>query len=243
MNQPLTKDDFIYYDAESDSVYFGLASDSEIIKYEEHLFFVDKVQSAVEGFQSEDFHVNVGRIKCVKCGIYKAVVNDDREGRTLCFACVHKKWFPVFVDDAGWLDVSKHVKGYENTLTSLAGKDSLSQPSPLVKTNVLETKHEGMQQSGVLAGELETCEDCDSIKGSPQKKHAPRNGQPIRVSGVKYDDIIVEDETADAYKKVQWPIKKQSPEKICSGCRAHFIDGKCPDTNCGCVYHKENEVC
>lgn len=153
-NQPLTKDDFIYYDAESDSVYFGLASDSEIIKYEEPLSFADKVQSAVEGLRKEIA---------------------EHLGEAVSYELTYK-WFPVFTEDSGWLDVSKYVKGYENTLLSLAGKDSLSQPSPLVKTNVLETKHEGMQQSGVLAGELETCEDCDSIKGSPQKKHAPCKG-------------------------------------------------------------------
>lgn len=215
MNQPLTKDDFIYYDAESDSVYFGLASDSEIIKYEEPLSFADKVQSAVEGLRKEIA---------------------EHLGEAVSYELTYK-WFPVFTEDSGWLDVSKYVKGYENTLLSLAGKDSLSRPSKS------SPNLEGQLQHGVNTGELKTCEDYDSIKGSPQKKHAPRNGQPIRVSGVKYDDIIVEDETADAYKKVQWPIKKQSPEKICSGCRAHFIDGKCPDTNCGCVYHKENEVC
>lgn len=63
------------------------------------LIYESYVRSAVEGYQSEDFHVNVGRIKCVKCGIYKAVVTDDRAGKTLCFSCVHKKWFPVFVNE------------------------------------------------------------------------------------------------------------------------------------------------
>lgn len=146
-------------------------------------------------------------------------------------------------DDFEWFK-EMHSEGKTRPMTITTFKESLDDIEiSLSRPSKTSPKIEGQLQHGVNTGELKTCEDYDSIKGSPQKKHAPRNGQPIRVSGVKYDDIIVEDETADAYKKVQWPIKKQSPEKICSGCRAHFIDGKCPDTNCGCVYHKENEVC
>ncbi len=193
-NQPLTKDDFIYYDAESDSVYFGRASDSEIVQYEEHLFFTDKVQSAVEGIRKEIA---------------------EHIGEAISYELT-SAWFPVFVDNDGWLDVSKHVKGYENTLTSLAGKDSLSRPS---KTS---PKIEGQLQHGVNTGELKTCEDCDSIKDSPQKKNAPCKGDLFDDEFKEWFDNEIE-RKKDLFRK-----------GICPTCGGEYAEYKTSHSHSSC---------
>lgn len=58
-------------------------------------------------------------------------------------------------------------------------EDSLSQPSLVVKTNVLETNTEGMQQHGVNTGELEMVKPQvynDVHVQQSEPKNAPRNG-------------------------------------------------------------------
>lgn len=84
------------------------------------------------------------------------------------------------IEERGWLyGKTFYMKARKKSKKYILNKhckiQSHSQPSIEASVKGLRA-NEGASQSGVLTGELETCEDYDIIKGSPQKKHAPCKG-------------------------------------------------------------------
>lgn len=79
-------------------------------------------------------------------------------------------------DDFEWFK-EMHSEGKTRPMTITTFKESLDDIEiSLSRPSKTSPKIEGQLQHGVNTGELKTCEDCDSIKGSPQKKNAPWKG-------------------------------------------------------------------
>lgn len=79
-------------------------------------------------------------------------------------------------DDFEWFK-EMHGEGKTRPMTITTFKESLDDIEiSLSRPSKTSPKIEGQLQHGVNTGELKTCEDCDSIKGSPQKKNAPCKG-------------------------------------------------------------------